>query len=426
MRIWRTLRLVDHSFIQGIVGDVVMFAEVSVDWIFLRTAIEFWDPQHAVFNFQGTKLTPTIEEYTALIQRPTPTTQGIFIPNPFAVIRSQLYTLLGIPVQEAHHELHQGWDHGIRIAWLVDWMLLRALTPSTGSYQRDACHGFLLLIFGTLLFPHVPNLIDRAIAQVVLQAIGGHSYVEALLAETVRFIDYVREVRHGRMRGSPHLLQVWLLAHSRPFCSSHPFSYIADERSLIACLVSVFPPPERSFSKWRHFLRELTPARFLWVAHWNPDGPMITGCPGIVGVPLLRHLGSTLIFPGWVIRQLGGLQDIPAEIDRLPYRIQWADPTSTAPARFLQIREIHRQRDASIIQRLYFPEHPTDEEKALSATSAYVAQFNSQGSTSPQQPQIVPIPRAACAHPNFISSGHACAKPMQRGLGFPAMVNVTC
>ncbi|PKI18345.1 hypothetical protein CRG98_049381, partial [Punica granatum] len=22
-----------------------------------------------------------------------------------------------------------------------------------------------------------------------------------------------------------------------------------------------------------------------------------------------------------------------------------------------------------------------------------------------------------CAHPNFISSGHACAKPMQRGLG---------
>ncbi|OWM77122.1 hypothetical protein CDL15_Pgr013213 [Punica granatum] len=73
---------------------------------------------------------------------------------------------------------------------------------------------------------------------------------------------------------------------------------------------------------------------------------------------------------------------------------RWPDSTSTAPARFLQIREIHRQRDASTIQRLYFPEHPTDEERALSATSAYVARFYSQGSTSPQRSQTIPTPRA--------------------------------
>ncbi|PKI59064.1 hypothetical protein CRG98_020552, partial [Punica granatum] len=332
MRIWRTLQPVDHAFIRGIIGDMVMFTETPVDWIFLRTAMEFWDSEHAVFNFQGTELAPTIEEYTALIQRPTSTTQGIFVPNPFATIRSQLSSLLGIPTQDIHEELHQGWDHGIRIAWLSDWTLLRALTPSTASYQHDTCHGFLLLI--------------------------------------------------------------WLLAHIRPFCSSHPFSYIADERSLIERLVPVIPPLEHSFSEWRHFWRELTPSRFLWVARWNPDGPIITGCPGIVGVPLLSHLGSTLIFPGWVIRQLGGLQDIPAEADRLPFRIQWADSTSTAPARFLQIREIRRQRDASTIQRLYFPEHPTDEERAFSTTSAYLAWFYPQGSTPPQRSQATPTPRA--------------------------------
>ncbi|OWM91094.1 hypothetical protein CDL15_Pgr002688 [Punica granatum] len=111
-------------------------------------------------------------------------------------------------------------------------------------------------------------------------------------------------------------------------------------------------------------------------------------------VPLLSHLGSTLVFLGRVIRQLGGLQDIPAEADRLPYRIQWAVSTSTALARFLQIQEIHHQRDAGTIQHLYFPEHPTDEERALSATSAYVAQFYSQGSTSPQWSQTIPTPRA--------------------------------
>ncbi|PKI45309.1 hypothetical protein CRG98_034302 [Punica granatum] len=214
MRIWRTLRPVDHAFIRGIIGDMVMFTETSVDWIFLRTATEFWDPEHAVFNFQGTELAPTIEEYMALIQRPTPTTHGIFVPNPFTTVQSQLSTLLHIPTQDIREELHQS------------------------------------------------------------------------------------------------------------------------------------------------------------------------------------HLGSTLIFPGRVIRQLGGLQDIPAEADRLPFRIQWADSTSSAPARFLQIREIRRQRDASTIQRLYFPEHPTDEERAFSATSTYVARFYPQGSTPPQRSQATSTPRA--------------------------------
>ncbi|PKI37786.1 hypothetical protein CRG98_041820, partial [Punica granatum] len=170
MRIWRTLRPVDHAYIQGIIGDMVMFTETSVDWIFLRTAMEFWDPEHVVFNFQGTELTPTIEEYTALIQRPT------------------------------------------------------------------------------------------AIAQVVLQAVGGHSYVEALLAETVRSLDYVREIRRGRIRGSPHLLQIWLLAHIRPFYSSHPFSYIADERSLI----------ERLVADYRELQTELARARAR-VAHLDRE-----------------------------------------------------------------------------------------------------------------------------------------------------------
>ncbi|OWM79390.1 hypothetical protein CDL15_Pgr020934 [Punica granatum] len=153
MRIWRTLRPVDHAFIQDIIGDVVMLTETPVDWIFLRTAAKLWDLEHAVFNFQGMELAPTIEEYMALIQRPTPTTQGIFRPNPFTTIQGQLSALLRIPAQDIHEELHQRWDQGIRIAWLSDWTLLRAMTPTTASYQRDACHGFLLLVFGTILFP---------------------------------------------------------------------------------------------------------------------------------------------------------------------------------------------------------------------------------------------------------------------------------
>ncbi|PKI73122.1 hypothetical protein CRG98_006487, partial [Punica granatum] len=287
MRIWRTLRPVDQAFIQGIIGDVVMLTETPVGWIFLRTAAEHWDPEHAVFNFQGTELAPMIEEYTALVQRPTSTIHDIFVPNPFTTVQGQLSTLLYIPAQDIHEELHERFG------------------------------------FSPISTP---------------------------------FVHHIRS----------------------------PFSYIADERSLIERLVPVIPPPEHSFSEWRRFWRELTLARFLWVARWNPGGPMITGYSGIVGVPLLSHLGSTLIFPGRVIRQLDGLQDVPAEADHLPFRIQWANSTSTAPARFLQIREIRRQWDACVIQHLYFPEHPTDNERVFAATSAYVARFYARGLASPQ------------------------------------------
>ncbi|PKI74810.1 hypothetical protein CRG98_004828 [Punica granatum] len=37
-----------------------------------------------------------------------------------------------------------------------------------------------------MLFPYSSNLIDGALAQVILQVVGGHSYVEAILAETIR------------------------------------------------------------------------------------------------------------------------------------------------------------------------------------------------------------------------------------------------
>ncbi|PKI73411.1 hypothetical protein CRG98_006181 [Punica granatum] len=230
------------------------------------------------FSFQGTELAPIVEEYTTLIQWPMPTRDIV----------------------------------------------------------RDACHGFLLRIFGTILFPNLSNLIDGALAHVILQVVRGHSYVEATFAETIRSLDYVRDIRQGRLRGSPHLLQIWLLAHIRPFGSSHPFSCITDERSLIARLLHVFQPSDRNYTDWTQFMKELTPAQFLWTTCWNPGGLMTIGCPSVIGLPLISHLGNTLVFPARVIRQLGGLQDIPIEADRTPYHFMWADTTASLPNRMAE------------------------------------------------------------------------------------------
>ncbi|PKI58428.1 hypothetical protein CRG98_021186 [Punica granatum] len=132
--LWSTFRLVDRAFLQLIIRDLPLLADSPIDWTLLRTALSFWDTQRAVFDFQGTELAPTVEEYAALIQQPMPT--------------------------------------------------------------RDIV-GFLLLIFGTILFQYSSNLIDEALAQVILQVVGGHGYVEAVLAKTIQYLDYVREGAHS-------------------------------------------------------------------------------------------------------------------------------------------------------------------------------------------------------------------------------------
>ncbi|PKI49914.1 hypothetical protein CRG98_029698 [Punica granatum] len=124
-------------------------------------------------------------------------TRDIVVPNQFATIQSRLATLLGLRDEEIRHELRYGWEHSVRAAWLIDFIHVRSLSATGESYQRDACHGFLLLIFETILFPYSSNLIDGALALVILQVVGGHSYVEAVLAETIRSLDYVGEGAHS-------------------------------------------------------------------------------------------------------------------------------------------------------------------------------------------------------------------------------------
>ncbi|PKI77648.1 hypothetical protein CRG98_001986 [Punica granatum] len=283
-RLWSTFHPVDRAFLRLIIGDLLLLADSPIDWTLLRTGISFWDTQRAVFDLQGTKLAPTVEEYTALIQRPMPT-RNIVVPNQFDTIQSRLAILLGLRDEEIRHFIH-----------------IHALRTMGESYQRDAFHGFLLFIFETIMFPYSSNLIDGALAQVILQVVGGHSYVEVVLAKTIRSLDYI-----------------WLLAHIRPFCSSHPFSCITDKRSLVDRLLHVFRPSDHDYTDWKQLMEGLTPARFPWAARWNSGGPMAIGCPSVIRLPLISHLRSTLVFLSRVIRQLDSIQDIPTEADRTPY-----------------------------------------------------------------------------------------------------------
>ncbi|PKI65346.1 hypothetical protein CRG98_014261 [Punica granatum] len=197
----------------------------------------------------------------------------------------------------------------------IDWTLLRT-TISFWDTQR-AVFSFQ----GTELVPTVEEyatLIQRPMPTRDIVVPNQIATIQSRLAILLGLRD--KEIRH----------------ELRPFCSSHPFSYITDKRSLIVRLLQVFRPSDRDYTDWKQFMEGLTPVQFLWAARWNPGGPMTIGCPSITRLPLISHLGSTLIFPARVIRQLGGLQDIPIEADCAPYRFMWADTTASLPNRFLR------------------------------------------------------------------------------------------
>ncbi|PKI77263.1 hypothetical protein CRG98_002332 [Punica granatum] len=167
MRIRRTFRPVDRAFIQGIIGDLVRLVEVPVDWIFLRTAIEVWNPQHAVFNFQGTKLTPTVKEYTTLIQRPRhPCTQSV--PKEMApdTIEETINSIFSNTISFLDDELlSEGWAHSRALHivckcnnYVIGWVMIDngsalnvcPVTTLNVTFQVLDIHNAFSLLLGRL------------------------------------------------------------------------------------------------------------------------------------------------------------------------------------------------------------------------------------------------------------------------------------
>ncbi|PKI57543.1 hypothetical protein CRG98_022014 [Punica granatum] len=144
IRIWGALRPVDRRYISAFIGDIPLLTTQQVVWNFLEATIAFWNPSRAVFDIQGTELTPTIEEYRTLIGRTT-VVHGIAEPN-FHTARPTLVSrLLGVPTTRLNAEL-----------------------AYSGSTE--------IAIEKLLFFIESRVLIDAALASVVLQVVGGRGY----------------------------------------------------------------------------------------------------------------------------------------------------------------------------------------------------------------------------------------------------------
>ncbi|OWM83235.1 hypothetical protein CDL15_Pgr012716 [Punica granatum] len=101
---------------------------------------------------------------------------------------------------------------------------------------------------------------------------------------------------------------------------------------------------------------------------------MALRCPDFYGVPLMSHVGSTTYFPGRVVRQLSGLQTVPEDTARTRFEHTWRED-QTPTDRQSNVKQVLDAWRTVIIERPYFPEHPTLDERDFQATEEYVIRF---------------------------------------------------
>ncbi|PKI44499.1 hypothetical protein CRG98_035111 [Punica granatum] len=304
----------------------------------------------------GNELTPTIEEYRTLLGR-TVSANDIIKPN-FCTTRPTLVSrLLGVRTSHLHVELAYSGGTEIAIEKLILFIKTRACKVQGNFIRKDLCHAFLLLIFGTILFPRSRALIDAALASVVLQVVGGHGYEVALVTETIRSLDR---------------------SHAFPFGLVHPVMYFAKQESIISRLLPFVRVEERKINEWMKVFREMSPRSFKWRAAWMPPGPMALKCANFNGIPLISHAGSTTYFLSRVMRQLGGLQTIPEDMAQTKFEYTWREDQKSVD-RQSEIEQALATWHTIIIEHPYFPEFPTQDEQDFQATEEYILHFHRWG-----------------------------------------------
>ncbi|PKI42784.1 hypothetical protein CRG98_036830 [Punica granatum] len=97
-------------------------------------------------------------------------------------------------------------------------------------------------------------------------------------------------------------------------------------------------------------------------------------CSDFNGVPLVSHAGSTTYFSARVVKQLGGLQTVSEDTTRTKFEHIWRED-QTSVDRQNSIQQVLAAWRTVVPERLYFPEHPTHDERDFQATEEYVLRF---------------------------------------------------
>ncbi|MBA0756279.1 hypothetical protein Gogos_022098 [Gossypium gossypioides] len=130
--------------------------------------VRFWDPAYQCFTFNQEDMTPTIEEYAALLRIENVQLNKIYVKEP---------------------------------------------KPMTFKKKLMKIDLFALAIYGLVIFPKVLRHIEVAVVDFFEKLRQRINPVPTILAETFRSLSSCRRKGEGRFIGCAQLLNVWIFSH---------------------------------------------------------------------------------------------------------------------------------------------------------------------------------------------------------------------
>ena len=72
---------------------------------------------------------------------------------------------------------------------------------------------FALVVYGTLIFSQSPGYVDAAVVDLIEQIDNQANLVPAIVAETIRSLNFCRRKGEGDFIGCAQLLYMWIRSH---------------------------------------------------------------------------------------------------------------------------------------------------------------------------------------------------------------------
>ncbi|KAG8485127.1 hypothetical protein CXB51_021675 [Gossypium anomalum] len=287
-------------------GDIAHLITIRVDEQLIQAMVRFWDPAYQCFTFNQEDMTPTIEEYAALLRIDNVQFGKIYVKEPKPLtFRKKLVRLTDMTDAWAEKQIKKKNE-----TVCIPWSSLRESVLSHPDILKRV-NLFALAIYGLVIFPRVLGHIEVAVFDFFERLKQGVNPVPTILAETFRSLSTCRRVGKGRFIGCAQLLNVWILSHFWKV-ERTPFHMFSKTFAPLEAYLKKEWPKEITEQHWVSVFQNLRAEDITWRAPWIRLSVLLYKCGSQDWVPLLRLWGRVGYAPLLVQRQFSSRQFIPA------------------------------------------------------------------------------------------------------------------
>ncbi|KAG8496456.1 hypothetical protein CXB51_009049 [Gossypium anomalum] len=184
-------------------GDIANLIAINVDKKLIQAMVRFWDPAYQCFTFNQEDMTPTIEEYAALLRINNVQFYKIYVKEPKPMtFKKKLMRLTDMIDTWAKKQIKKKNETSC-----IPWFSLRNLVLNHPDMLKRV-NLFALAIYGLIVFPRVLRHIEVAVVDFFEKLKQGINPVPTILAETFRSLSICRRKGEGHFIGCAQLLNV--------------------------------------------------------------------------------------------------------------------------------------------------------------------------------------------------------------------------